>query len=161
MASNTILKVECDSYLIPFLETLYGKSPITFPKGSNFNSILDWIERDWGKNTLLINLRYLEHKNVVSNYYLSPIRQRILTSELKRYFKITFRTELSKLIVMGLNRKDSIELFCEKYNLSQDAWDMLEKDYQRYLKLRSYHKLFRPRKNSSDNDPVCPATSNT
>lgn len=168
MPSPTVIKVQCDPYLIRFLEKLYGPAPITFPKNSTFNSILehfldkpplDFHEPDYGARTLQIRLPYLEHRNVVSNCYLSELRQRILVGELKRYFKITFRTEISKLIVMGLQRQDSIEVFIEKYGLTLDSWDMLEKDYQRYLKLRSYHKQFRPKKNLSDKEADCPAIS--
>ena len=41
MASDIIIQVKCEPYMIKFLETLYGPSPISFPKKSNFNALLD------------------------------------------------------------------------------------------------------------------------
>ena len=168
MASDTIIRVKCEPYLVKFLETLYGKSPISFPKKSNFNSILDvfldkppldYQEPEYGENTLEIRLPYFENKNVLFNFYLSPTKQRILIKEIWKFFKITFRGEISKHIVLGLDRQDAIQIFIEKYNLSQDCTDSLEKDFQRYVKLRSYHRLFRNKKNSSVKDHDCPAVS--
>lgn len=168
MASQTIISVKCEPYLIKFLEALYGPSPITFPKNSNFNNILEYFldkppldlkpPNDEEEN-LAIKLQFLENKNVVYNNYLSPNRQRVLTGEINRFFRITFRMEISKMICLGLQRQDSIEIFIEKYNLSLDCWDMLEKDYQRYLKIRSYHKQFRMKKNPSVKSVDCPAVS--
>ena len=98
MASPTIIKIMCEPYLIKFLESLYGPSPITFPKNSNFNTILDvfldkppmnYQEADFGDKTLEIRLPYFENKNVLFNYYLSPTKQRVLINEIKKFFKIT------------------------------------------------------------------------
>jgi len=151
--------------LIRFLETLYGPSPINFPVKSNFNMFLDvflqkppldYQDKDHGENTLLIQLPYFEVKDVRSYYYLSDKAQAKFVEEIYKFFKITFRREISKYIVLGLFRKDSIELFIDKYNLSLDCWDMLEKDYQRYIKLSWKKRLFRKNKNSSVKDSVCP-----
>lgn len=117
---------------------------------------LDYQEQDFGKNTLIIQLPYFEVKDVRSYYYLSDKAQAKFVEEIYKFFKITFRREISKYIVLGLYRKDSIELFIDKYNLSLDCWDMLEKDYQRYIKLSWKKRLFRKNKNSSVKDPVCP-----
>lgn len=151
--------------MIRFLETLYGPSPINFPVKSNFNMFLDvflqkppldYQDKDHGENTLLIQLPYFEVKDVRSYYYLSDKAQAKFVEEIYKFFKITFRREISKYIVLGLFRKDSIELFIDKYNLSLDCWDMLEKDYQRYIKLSWKKRLFRKNKNSSVKDSVCP-----
>ncbi len=165
MASQTIIRVSCEPYLIKFLETLYGPSPIVFPKNSNFNTILDvfldkppidYKEPERTEKMLEIRLPYFENKNVLFNYYLSPTKQRILIKELWKFFKITFRSEISKHIVLGLDRQDAIQIFIEKYDLSQDNCDFLEKDFQRYVKLRSYHRLFRSKKNTSVKEVNCP-----
>ncbi|MCX6282381.1 MAG: hypothetical protein NTU51_10500 [Bacteroidetes bacterium] len=117
---------------------------------------MDYQEQDFGENTLIIRLPYFEVKDVRSYYYLSDKAQAKFVEEIYKFFKITFRREISKYIVLGLYRKDSIELFIDKYNLSLDCWDMLEKDYQRYIKLSWKKRLFRKNKNSSVKDPVCP-----
>lgn len=165
MPSPITVKIKCDQYLIRFLETLYGTSPINFPVKSNFNMFLDvflqqppldYQQQDFGDDTLIIQLPYFEVKDVRSYYYLSDKAQAKFVGEIYKFFKITFRCEISKYIVLGLFRKDSIELFIDKYNLSLDCWDMLEKDYQRYIKLSCKKRLFRKNKNSSVKDPVCP-----
>ena len=159
MASEITLRVKCEPYLVKFLETLYGKSPVSFPKKSNFNAILDvflekqpleYHEPDYGASTLIVLLPYFEQKDIRSYNYLSPIKQRIFIKEIWKFFKITYRGEIAKYVVMGLDRQDSLDLFIEKYNLSLDCWDFLEKDFQRYVKLRSKHRLFKTNINSSD-----------
>ncbi len=166
MSSKTIVQVNCEPYLIRFLETLYGPQPISFPRKSNFNAILDvfldkppfnYSEPDYGEHSLKILLPYFENKDIRSYNYLSPKKQVTFTKEIWKYFKISYRNEIAKYIVLGLDRKDAIELFIEKYNLSQDNWDLLEKDFQRYLNLRAYHKLFRNNKSSSVKGTNCPA----
>ena len=171
MPSPTTIRIICEPYLIKFLEKLYGPAPIQFPKGSNFNTILEvFLDKPpqnydptetffSGPGVLEIRLPYLEHKNVLSYWYLTETKQRVLIKEIWKFFKITFRSEISKHIVLGLDRQDAIQLFIEKYDLDQDVCDMLQKDFQRYVKLRSYHKLGKAKKNSSDKDPVCPAVS--
>jgi len=168
MSSSVILKVKCKPYLVSFLETLHGKSPISFPKNSNFNTILDvyldkpplaYIESDYGESFLEIRLPYFEFKDIRSYNYLSPSNERIFVKEIWKFFKITFRRETSQQILRGLEKQEALEIFIKKYNLSQDCWDMLDKDFQRYVKTRQKNKLFRNKKNSSVKDPVCPAHS--
>lgn len=165
MPTDIIIKVKCDAYLVRFLESLYGKSPIIFPKNSNFLNILDvfldkppldFVEPDYGEKTLKIQLMYCDAKNVLYNNYLSPLKQRIFVKEIWKLFKITFRGDIAQHLVNGLERQDAIELFIEKHNLSQDCWDQLEKDFQRYVIIRRKRRLFRNRKNTSDKEGICP-----
>lgn len=168
MPSPYIIKIKCDLYLVRFLEKLYGPAPISFPKNSNFNNILDvFLEKrpfdpdlldkqDTTGTFLELRLPFFEDKNVSSYNYLSPSKQRIFIKEVWKYFKITFRSEIARHVVLGLDRKDAIELFIEKYDLPVDTWDLLEKDFQRYIVLRRKKKLFRTKINSSVDDPVCP-----
>jgi hypothetical protein len=168
MASNVIIRLECEPYLIKFLEKLYGPSPVNFPRKSNFNCILDvFLERtppdftrpDFGSRNLDIHLPFFELKDVRSYNYLSPTKEKIFIKEIWKYFKITYRGDIAKYIVLGLDRKDALDLFIEKYDLSQDCWDFLEKDFQRYLKIRSKKRLFRNKIISSVEGHVCPASS--
>ena len=165
MASDIIIQVKCEPYMIKFLETLYGPSPISFPKKSNFNALLDvmlgkppfnYTQADYGDKCLTIMLPYFENKDIRSFNYLTPRKQEAFIKEIWKFFKISYRCEIAKYVVLGLDRKDAIELFIEKYNLSLDCWDFLEKDFQRYRSLRSYHKLFRKNKSSADKSSFCP-----
>jgi len=158
MASQIIIRIKCEPYLIRFVETLYGPSPISFPKNSNFNTLLDvfldkppldHIEQDYGESTLSIQLPYFDNKDIRSYNYLSAKKQAAFVKELWKFFKITYRGYISKLIVAGLDRQDAIEIFIEKYDLSLDCWDFMEKDFQRYLTLRSMRRLRRTNKSSA------------
>lgn len=153
-------------YLVRFLETLYGPSPVSFPDKSNFNMFLDvfltqpplnYQETEHGQNTLSIQLPYFENKNVNSYFYLTQKAQQKFVDEIWKFFKITYRSEISKYIMVGLYRKDSIEMFIDKYNLPLDCWDMLEKDYQRYIQLSWKRRLFKKNPNLSSRGAVCPA----
>ena len=166
MPSPIVIKIKCDLYLVRFLEKLYGPSPIVFPEKSNFSMYLDiflqqpplgYKEKDYGENTLSIQLPYFENKNVFTFFYLSEVEQQKFVKEIWKFFKITFRKEISKCIMVGLYRMDSIELFVSKYNLPLDCWDLLEKDYQRYIVLTWRRRLFRKKKNLSSKGSNCPA----
>lgn len=171
MASQIVISVPCEEYLIRFLEKMYGPSPISFPKKSNFNTLLDvFLDRPPMNHTpvtpedpgkfLQVELPYFEQKDIRSYNYLTAKMERAFVKEIWKFFKITFRGEIAQLLVLGLDRKDALEIFMEKYNLPQDCWDALEKDFQRYLKLRSKKKrLFKPSLNSAERQPACPATS--
>ncbi len=164
MPSPIVIKIKCDLYLVRFLEKLYGPSPISFPAQSNFNMFLDvflsqpplnYLEQDHGENTLLVQLPYFENKNVLSYYFLTQKAQQKFVDEIWKFFKITYRSEISKYIMVGLYRKDSIEMFIDKYNLPMDCWDMLEKDYQRYIQLSWKRRLFKKNLNLSSKGAVC------
>jgi len=103
----------------------------------------------YGKNTLKVRLPYFDTKNVDYYNYLSEKKQQVFVKEVWKFFKITFRSFVSQHIVLGLDKKDAIDLFIEKHKLPVDIWDSLEKDFQRYLKLRSKRKLSRKSKNMS------------
>ena len=165
MPSDIIIRVKCDAYLVRFAVSMFGNLPLNFPKNSHFLNLLDvfldkppmdFQEPDYGPETLWIQLPYFQNKNVVYNNYLSPLKQRVFVKELRKYFKITFRSEVSQLIINGIEKQDALELFIEKYNLSQDCWDFLQKDFYRYVNLRYKRRLFRNRKNTSVKDLVSP-----
>jgi hypothetical protein len=166
MASEIIIQIECDPHLIKFFETFFKSSPVVFPRQSNFNNILDvfvdipplgYIEPVYPFETLKIELPFFENKDIRSYYYLSEWKRNSFVREINKFFKITYRSEISNFVHLGLDRKDAITLFLEKYNISENSRDLLEKDFQRYLKIRSYRRLLRKNKNSSDKRPVCPS----
>jgi hypothetical protein len=169
MPSDLTICVPCPEYLVKFLEKLYGKSPVAFPRNSNFNAILDvFLEKQppnskpissLETSSLVIRLPYFDHKDVRSYNFLSPTKENILIKEIWKFFKITFRSEISKSLCLGLDRKDAITLFMEKYDLPEDGRDLLEKDFQRYLRLRQISQLKKFRKSSSVERPFCPADS--
>jgi hypothetical protein len=144
--SLQIIKIKCEVYLIRFLESVYGAQPIKFPKGSNFNNILSYNlgftppdnkDTGYGEETLLVEIPYFENKDPRVYNYLSPKKQEIFRDEVYCLFKMTFRTDITKILLMQFKRqkKRALEMFIEKYNIPLDCWDMLDKDYSRHIQL--------------------------
>lgn len=155
MEEPIVVKIRSKPHLTRFLEALYGPQPISFPRRSNFNLLLnEFVEKPvplhepcTEDHCVLVSLPTFEDKDIRSYNFISEKRQRIFMQVVYRKFKITFRTEISKSIMIGLQKQQALELFIEKYNLSLDCWEMLDKDYRRYLILRRVNRLNRTKKN--------------
>jgi len=168
MPSPVTIKIKCSIPLIEFMEGNFGPMPIVFPRKCDFTDMLDYLleippldfhERDWGKETLVLQLPYFDDKNIFSYNYLSRLKQEMFVKRIHQFLKITFRGEMNKMIMLGFEKKDSIEMFMDKYSMGPDSTDMLEKDYQRYIKLRwKKRTLFRMDKNLSVKEANCPAS---
>ena len=152
----TIIRFECEPYLIQFMEKKFGKKPIRFPRKHDFNNLLEYLldmpPLDYspvlGENTLSIILPDFRtiHTSIYS--YLSPASEVIFKKRMKLFFRITFHADINQAVVCGIQKKDAIGLFMEKYDLSPDCIDMLEKDYNRYLTLRRVNRRNRKKINS-------------
>ena len=168
MPSPVTIKIKCPVPLIEFMVGQYGPMPIVFQRKCDFTDILNWMldippldyhEHDYGPSTLTIQLPYFEDKNVLSYNYLTRVQQEMFVRRVYRFFKITFRGEMNKSIMLGWEKKESIILFQDKYGMGPDSTDMLEKDYQRYIQLRCKNRdLFRTNKNLSVKEAKCPAS---
>jgi hypothetical protein len=166
MGSPITVKIKCRNYLIQFLYGKYGPPPVAFPKKNDFNNLLEYLldvppldfrEIEDAPDVLLVQVPFFEYKNVTGHYYLSGKKQIIFSKRVYQYFKIVFRAEINAAILQAINKKDAIEVFQEKYNMTPDSTDALEKDYQRYIEIRCRQRLFRKNKNSSDKGIICPA----
>jgi len=150
MPSPMIVKVKCDSYLIRFVQAFFEtESPIQFPPKHDFNNQLDflltkcpkdWIPEDYGENTMAIQVPYFERKNVLYHWYLSGRAQSIFVNRLSNFFKVVFNSEMNQCLVLGFNKKESMEFFQEKYNLGPGTNDMLEKSFSRYINIKRVKK---------------------
>ena len=155
--SEVIIKVQCDHYLVKFLEAYFNSSPVRFPRNNNFRNFLeifldfpplDHRESDYGRNTLTVELPFFEDKDPRSYNFLNPIRQRIFVDHIWMFFKITFRSEINKYRLTGIGRNDAISLFMDKYNIPDECWESLLKDYSRYLQNHSKKKYRKNRKHA-------------
>jgi len=156
MPSPISITVRCAPHLVRFMEKLYGPQPITFPRKDIFSLLLNFlIEREPdnvsnyepGAETLEILLPYFEDKNVLYNYNLSALKESIFVAKIDERFRLAFNDEMNKSTLVGINKIDSVHLFMEKYNLSEDCVDMLLKSYQRYIKLKRWHNSKKRQKN--------------
>lgn len=140
-----------------FLEEYFETSqPILFPSHHDFNTLLDfliskppkdWQDMEYGDHNLQIKLPYFDNKNVLSQWYLSRRNQAAFTKRVAQFFKVVFRGSINQSIILGFSKQDSIDIFMTQYNLPADTWDMLAKDYSRYLTLRRTHKIRKSSKN--------------
>ncbi len=156
MPSPMIVSCECEPYLIRFLESYFETaSPIEFPRNHDFNFQLtflvtqppkNWIEEDYGENNLRIQLPYMENKNAYSYWYLSRRAQTSFVERIRSFYKCVFHEQVNQSIILGFTRKESIEIFIERYNLPGESWDMMKKDYDRYRRNRRLLKLRKKRK---------------
>jgi hypothetical protein len=162
MPSDVIIKVKCPVYLIRFQESYFEipqGQPICYPKRHHFNDVLDQflempaldapVDPDYGDETLCILLRNLEEKNVRCYNYLSRAKARAFIWQIWAFYRVTVRTELTKLILLKVQKQDAIAIFMEKYHIPEASQGMIEKDYQRHIKLTSKKRLLRIKKNLS------------
>jgi hypothetical protein len=151
MPSDVIIKMECPSYLIKFLECLYGNMPIVFPRNNDLSKSLDhlldrppksYTEDSNCEGMLLIKLNYFEDKNILYNWYLSKKSKGLFIERVNKYFKCKFHEDVNTSLLNGYNRKDSIDIFIEKFDLydEKEIYDLLERDYRRYWERKEYRK---------------------
>jgi hypothetical protein len=147
MPSDVVIKMKCAPYLIHFLEKLYGDMPIIFPRNDDLSATLDHLldrpPKDYQEDSnydgmLLIRLNYFEDKDVRKNWYLSDESKIHFIQRVKRYFKLRFRDDVNKSRICGYERKESINIFIDKFELNDDKeiYDLLDKDYRRYYEFR-------------------------
>ena len=148
MPSPMTITVRCAPHLVRFMEAVYGPQPITFPRRDNFSLLLNFlVEKEpdnysnyaTGDVKLTVLLPYFEDKNVLYNYVLTPLKEVVFINKIDERFRIAFNDEMNKSTLLGISKIDSVHLFMDKFNLSEDCIDMLLKSYQRYIKLKRYH----------------------
>jgi len=155
MPSNITINIECPTYLISFFESLYGKQPIALPKKENWSAFLrvnlhrvpdDFKLEYYGENNLAILLPYFEDFNVNHKFCLSKLKQGVFADTLEASFLITFRRQIDKTLKLNLDitKKDCIYMFIEDYNLSENCYDMLIRNYSRYRKTQRMHYYRNP-----------------
>lgn len=165
MPSPITISIRIQPYLVDFMVSIYGPQPIEFPRKDNFNRILEmFLDKEpatmsnykRGDTNLTIKLPYFEDKNVLYNFNLTAVQEKILISKIEDRFRLSFRDEMDQYVLLGLSRIDSIYLFMEKHSIREDSIDMLKKDYQRFRNMK-YSKNFRKKqKISSVKSRFCP-----
>ena len=67
---------------------------------------------------------------------MSARKQAQFVSYIHNWFKVIFHNEINKYITMGFRRKASIYLFMDSYEMPEDCYEALMKDYNRYMVTR-------------------------
>lgn len=172
MPSPITISIRVQPYLVDFITSLFGPQPISFPRKHNFNRMLNlFLEKEQpafsnyrrGETNLEIQLPYFEDKNVLSNFSISPVQERVLVSKMEDLFKLTFRDEMDQWLLLGVTKIEAIHLFIDKHQLKEDSVDMLLKDYQRFRDCKYKKKASLKKKKilsvKSAFCPVVPITS--
>jgi hypothetical protein len=163
MPSPMTIKIECEPYLKEFMQAIFGPEPISFPRNHVLNYTIrhlldrpprDYVEQKDYETYVEIALPYCEETNVIYNFYLSEKSKQILRNRMEREFRLAFRDDVNKSRLTGINKKDAVGLFIDKYELNADIIDMLEKDYQRNSSLRSWKNRKLQRKKNIKNTSV-------
>ena len=146
MSDQIIININCPKYLICFLQKHYGTPPIKFPPMSDPNRLLgmliavaplNYVQKDYGENTLSVVLPQFRYKDIQVYHYLSCRKQLLFVKYIHGWFKVNFHIEMNKLITMGYQRKESLYLFMDSYDMPESCFDALLKDYNRYMVARS------------------------
>ncbi|MFZ4546820.1 MAG: hypothetical protein ACOYN4_05275 [Bacteroidales bacterium] len=169
MPSPISITVHCAPHLVRFMVAVYGPQPLQFPRKDNFSMLLNYLlEKESDAETtvdphdekLEIQLPYFENKNVLYNYVLTPMKESIFINKIDERFRLSFNDEMNRATLVGISKIDSVHLFMDSYNMPEDCIDMLLKSYQRYIKLKRYHRLSQKNKKiSSVKGEYCPAVS--
>lgn len=170
MPSPISINIRCPKHLVQFIESIYGKQPISFPRKDHFNSVLNFLLQKEPENftnfhagriNLKILLPYFEDKNVLYNYILTPCGETIFIKSINETYKMVFRDFMNKLNMIGVSKIDSIYFFLETYTISEDNIDMLLRDYQRYRNTKRQSKHYKLKIKSSFKMPLCLTTNIT
>lgn len=165
--SQFTVNIKCYSYVISYIESIYGPQPICFPKKDRFNTMLAFSviktprdysgEPDFGENTLSVCLPGMEDKNVQTWNYVPECAKREIASAMKALMFSEFHCHMdrAKSKDIAFNVHSSIYLFMEKYGINPGSLDMFLQARKRYLtKLRVARNKV---KKSSDKDVSCPS----
>lgn len=129
------IDIRPNSYLSNKIKTILSVKPMNYKdccRIKNFKILRVKIhEFRFGKNGTHINIEYSNFISDRNQYYLSK--------ELYDIFKITFHNFVAGSVRSGRTQKQSIEDFCEAYNLDWDNvnFEMLKKSWD-----RSFEKSF-------------------
>jgi len=146
----------------------FGQMPMELPKGHFLlNRLFHFLRRPpkeykpktAGINDLVITIPYNDEKNVLYNFYLSSLCEKCYLKSIKNFFHLTFVEDMNESRLSGLNIKDSIYVFIDKYDLGAQAFEALDKYYQRYSsKKRVYAHRKRKYNKSSVKRRFCPTS---
>ncbi|MFZ4522999.1 MAG: hypothetical protein ACOYNC_14915 [Bacteroidales bacterium] len=142
MQDPIIVNIKCQHYLICFLIKHYGPMPVKFPAMSDPNRLLgkliavaplNHVQENYGENTLSVVLPQFRYKDITLYHYLSERKQKMIENYIHGWFKVVFHIEMNNYITLGYKRKDSIFLFMDTYEMPEQCFDALLKDYNRYM----------------------------
>ena len=139
------ISIPLKPYLRDYLIARFGAEPIRFPKGSDESiRLLDLLNKPpigrINKGAATFELPYSDFKDPRVYNYLSDNSIAIFSRYLADIFWHDFRDQMraNERIYPGIQYKDSIGMFTEKYSIHPDSieFETLKKHYYRHRKKR-------------------------
>jgi hypothetical protein len=88
---------------------------------------------DFGEDTFIVEIPFMEHKNPATYRYVSPERMVMFSSRVMRYWKMIAHDIISQARKMGMEKKEIIFYLLEELEIPLQYSDRVERDYSRYL----------------------------
>lgn len=108
------------------------------PPPENFKPV------DFGTHTFMIEIPYMQDKEPFYYNYISEVRNNAFEEKIRQMQRFHFRERMAELRNDGYEYKTCVEIYMDELNISQNFYDRLIKDANRWRnKLRVkkfYHK---------------------
>ena len=145
MSSGVICHIELDTKLQQFLKSYFNQTGILFkfPRkdefdlGRKFKRLLspppeNFIKYKKTDRTFDVELPYDDEKPPLYNFYITPRSQAVFSKKVRAAFGEVFRGEMMKYYSEGFEYKECVGIFMEAFEISDNHYETLLKDYQRW-----------------------------
>ena len=146
MSSGISINIKLDRFYQQFLRGYYNCSePVfMFPRASKKDYLpfalipLLWYPpehyklEDFGDDNFRIFIPEMHDKNVYSMNYISENSLRIFSEVVEKFYFARLYQEFDELYIGGLGPHQTVDVFMEKYKISEDYRDRLLKNYTRF-----------------------------
>lgn len=154
MSSGRFTTITLDPFYQQFLRGWFlCKDPIfTFPKAHDLLMRLQvfltkppdsYIPQPASKDQLMIEIPFMEHKNVDVYNYISPALNQQFIARIREFFNMHFHERIAQLRKKHFLKEECIDIFMEENLIDPQYRDRLTKNYQRYIRneyMRKYRK---------------------
>jgi hypothetical protein len=160
MGSGRYITIKLDPFYQEFLRGHFNwYDPVfAFPKGHDLLKRLeyyltpppkDWKLQDFGEWTFRIEIPLMEWKDADCYNYLSERKNKMFEIAVREYYRVIMHTEIGKAIKDHVPKNDIIFCFMDDFNISQDYYDRIIKDFDRWIKLEKMRR-YRRKKNKKN-----------
>ncbi len=113
----------------------------TYPH--NPDDVFAWNDK---KETFLIEIPFMEHKDPFYYNYLSKQKNALFARRIREYFRDIIHEDIGKAIRKGFTRTEIIYSLLDEFNISPVYYDLMEKEYKRYLQAERVRRFRRKNK---------------
>jgi len=144
MSSGIYTTVKLHPFYQQFLRGQFQQTEqvFQFPKGHDLLMRLefflakapaDFKPANYGKQTFRIEIPYMEHKDPFYYNYISENKSVLFARRIREYFRDVIHEEIGRARRKGFTRSEIIYGLMEELHISPTYFDLMEKEYKRYL----------------------------